>query len=98
MVSCILSTQGCSGWLSVYVRCIRVAREAREGEYEWVQEYQFKVKNDEEQRTYLLRFDEEHCTYVDLNTKLQLKKRTRMVQGEDARQDFNRPSKVSIWL
>lgn len=73
-------------------------REAREGEYEWVREYQYDVSNKQDAgggtSTYLLHLEDGRATYVDLNTRMRCTKRTRGSQGADLRTEFPRPSKV----
>ncbi len=69
-----------------------------EGEYEWVREYLYDVRQDEEKRTYVLRETPTYMGYVDLNTRLMVHKRgKRMKSGtKEASQnaEFPRPEKV----
>lgn len=74
------------------------ARDAREGEYEWVREYLFdaNVNNSGVNPTFLLQFEGGECKYLDLNTRLKCNKRTRSSQGSDISKDFIRPSKITV--
>ena len=69
-----------------------------EGEYEWVREYLYDVRQDEEKRTYILRETPTYMGYVDLNTRLMVHKRGKRMKSEsreEAQQnEFPRPSKV----
>ena len=68
-----------------------------EGEYEWVREYLYDVKQDEEKRTYILRETPSYMGYVDLNTRLMVHKRGKRLKSETAAQqtEFPRPETVS---
>lgn len=66
-----------------------------EGEYEWVREYLYDVRQDEEKRTYVLRETPDHMGYVDLNTRLMVHKRGKRLKSEQLQpQEFPRPAKV----
>ena len=66
-----------------------------EGEYEWVREYLYDVRQDEEKRTYALRETPDYMGYVDLNTRLMVHKRGKRMKSEQLQpQEFPRPSKV----
>lgn len=45
--------------------------------YEWVREYNYKVHNDEDHRTFWFHFHNGHVSFTDVNTKLALVKRGR---------------------
>ena len=67
-----------------------------EGEYEWVREYLYDVRQDEEKRTYVLRETPDYMGYVDLNTRLMVHKRGKRLKSEQLQpQEFPRPAKVS---
>ena len=61
-----------------------------EEEYEWVREYNYRVNSREEGRKFWFQFQNDRVTYADLNTSLNLMKRSKLVTG----QSFPRPSKV----
>ena len=66
-----------------------------EGEYEWVREYLYDVRQDEEKRTYALRETRDYMGYVDLNTRLMVHKRGKRMKSEQLQpQEFPRPAKV----
>lgn len=70
-----------------------------EGEYEWVREYLYDVRQDEEKRTYALRETvwgtPDYMGYVDLNTRLMVHKRGKRMKSEQLQpQEFPRPAKV----
>ena len=67
-----------------------------EGEYEWVREYLYDVRQDEEKRTYVLRETPDYMGYVDLNTRLMVHKRGKRLKSEIGlqAQEFPRPAKV----
>ena len=69
-----------------------------EGEYEWVREYLYDVKQDEEKRTYILRETPSYMGYVDLNTRLMVHKRGKRLKSETAAQqtEFPRPETVCL--
>lgn len=69
-----------------------------EGEYEWVREYLYDVKQDEEKRTYILRETPSYMGYVDLNTRLMVHKRGKRLKSETAAQqtEFPRPETISV--
>lgn len=68
-----------------------------EGEYEWVREYLYDVRQDEEKRTYVLRETPEYMGYVDLNTRLMVHKRGKRLKSEQLQpQEFPRPAKVCL--
>lgn len=72
-----------------------------EGEYEWVREYLYDVKQDEEKRTYILRETPTYMAYVDLNTRLMVHKRGKRMKRDNAEmaeqpQEFPRPEKVCL--
>ena len=66
-----------------------------EGEYEWVREYLYDVRQDEEKRTYILRETPTYMGYVDLNTRLMVHKRGKRMKSDFVMaQEFPRPSQV----
>lgn len=66
-----------------------------EGEYEWVREYLYDVRQDEEKRTYILRETPTYMAYVDLNTRLMVHKRGKRMKSDSVMaQEFPRPSQV----
>lgn len=66
-----------------------------EGEYEWVREYLYDVRQDEEKRTYILRETPTYMGYVDLNTRLMVHKRGKRMKSDSVMaQEFPRPSQV----
>ncbi len=71
-----------------------------EGEYEWVREYLYDVRQDEEKRTYILRETPTYMGYVDLNTRLMVHKRGKRMKSDnrEAAQnaEFPRPEKVCL--
>lgn len=72
-----------------------------EGEYEWVREYLYDVKQDEEKRTYILRETPTYMAYVDLNTRLMVHKRGKRMKRDNAEmaeqpQEFPRPEKITV--
>ena len=70
-----------------------------EGEYEWVREYLYDVRQDEEKRTYILRENPSYMGYVDLNTRLMVHKRgKRMKSDAFMSQEFPRPSQVHPFI
>ena len=67
-----------------------------EGEYEWVREYLYDVRQDEEKRTYILRETPTYMGYLDLNTRLMVHKRGKRMKSDSVMaQEFPRPSQVS---
>ena len=68
-----------------------------EGEYEWVREYLYDVRQDEEKRTYILRETPTYMGYVDLNTRLMVHKRGKRMKSDSVMaQEFPRPSQVRL--
>lgn len=71
-----------------------------EGEYEWVREYLYDVRQDEEKRTYILRETPTYMGYVDLNTRLMVHKRGKRMKSDnrEAAQnaEFPRPEKITV--
>lgn len=65
-------------------------RAESEEEYEWVREYNYRVNSREEGRKFWFQFQNDRVTYADLNTSLNLMKRSKLITG----QSFPRPSKV----
>ena len=71
-----------------------MCREPGESEYEWVREYTYKVQNAEDRTTFWFLFGEDCVTYCDLNTRLDLRKRSRA--RKEGESEFQRPSKVGM--
>ena len=71
-----------------------------EGEYEWVREYLYDVRQDEEKRTYILRETPTYMGYVDLNTRLMVHKRGKRMKSDNREAvqnaEFPRPEKVCL--
>ncbi|KAL3143939.1 hypothetical protein ABBQ32_003754 [Trebouxia sp. C0010 RCD-2024] len=68
-----------------------------EGEYEWVREYLYDVRQDEEKRTYILRETPTYMGYVDLNTRLMVHKRGKRMKSDSVMaQEFPRPSQITV--
>ena len=74
--------------------CSALCREPGESEYEWVREYTYKVQNAEDRTTFWFLFNDECVTYCDLNTRLDLRKRSRA--RKEGESEFQRPSKVGL--
>ena len=71
-----------------------MCREPGESEYEWVREYTYKVQNAEDRTTFWFLFGDDCVTYCDLNTRLDLRKRSRA--RKEGESEFQRPSKVGM--